>query len=399
MADDHTILDFPFPAPYSVEIDPTYARLRSSSPVTRVRLPSGDLVWLVTRYDDVKFVHQDPRFSRALASRPGAPALVPGLSVPTMLLCMDPPEHSRIRRLLGKAFTSRRVEQLRPAVQATVDRLVAAMIEQGSPADLIGGLAEPLPLTIITEMLGVPDPDRELFGRAINGNLKVRGGPDADNDAPRLSRYLAELIDVKRRSPADDVLSAMIQATDDGNRLSEAELISNAALLILGGFDSTKSVLGNSVVALLRRRSQLDLLLADGGLMDNAVEELLRYSPAAISGLVRIAAEDVTIAGVAIPAGDAVLCVEASANRDDRVFGDADRLDITRSSASSHMSFGYGPHYCLGAALARLELTTALRAVLTSMPGLTLAVPEDELVWEPDIFVRTLKSLPVAWDR
>ncbi|WP_326438176.1 cytochrome P450 [Streptomyces sp. H27-D2] len=360
--------------------------------------------WLISRYADVRAAMADPRLSRAQACGPDAPRVGGTMhTTPEMIISMDAPEHARLRKLVAGAFTSRRVELMRPRVQQVVDELLDEMEEKGAPSDLVPQLALPLPLTVIGELLGVPPEDLrkfEVWARAFATVDDRAGGEESLNGLARLSEYIVGLIADKRAEPTDDMLSALIQARDDDDRLSEPELVTFGFTLIGAGFDTTANQLANSLLALVaHHRDQWQLLAEDPSRIPTAVEELLRHVnlfATDTSGFPRIAAEDMEIAGVKIAAGDAVLISLASANRDETVFPDPDRLDLARTP-NPHISFGHGIHYCLGKQLGRMEMEIALEGLVRRFPDLRLAVPEGELPWHAGEINHTVTSLPVTW--
>jgi cytochrome P450 len=387
---------FPFPTPLSRDDEPDLARLRAESPVAKVRLASGHDAWLITRHEDCRMVMSDARFSRALTARPDAPSLTPAIQAPTMLTSMDPPAHTRVRRLVNKAFTYRAIERARPRVTEIVDGLLDGMAEQDRPVDLIRWLAEPLPRTVICELLGLPPGEREPLDRFLD-----YFGPDTEQPPPAVvtgaMAFLGEMIELKRRHPGDDLLSALVEAHEGGDRLTKDELLMTTLLLFAAGQDTTRNQLSNSLVTLFRHPDQMGLLRAKPELAPAAVEELLRYTRITQAGLVRIATADVEVAGVTVRAGEAVIPLAHSANRDAAVFDRPDELDLTRRDAGAHIAFGHGTHFCAGSALARMELQVALGRLLARFPTLAPAVPLEELTWAPGQVLRTLTALPVTW--
>ncbi|MFF4403256.1 cytochrome P450 [Streptomyces sp. NPDC001404] len=390
---------FPFAVEDPVEPPPEYAGLLARRPVSRVTIPTGDRVWLVTRHKDVRRLLADQRFSREAITGPGAPRLLPIARDSKSIFVMDPPEHSRLRRLVSRAFAPRRIEQLRPGIERLAAELVDGMVAAGPPADLVAGLAQPLPITVICHMLGVPYEDVGRFREWTDIMLsydrdrhqEVLAARDSIND------YLTRLIAEKRARPTDDLLMVLIDATEDGDRLSDEELLAFGYTLLGAGYHATTAGLVHAVLTLLRRPDRLARLRAEPALLPAAVEELLRRSQAGGGlGALRIATEDVEIAGVRIAAGEAVLPLITAANRDGTVFEDPDGLLLDRAS-NPHLAFGHGIHHCLGAQLGRVELTAALGALLARMPGLRPAVEETELVWSSGLAFSRPRELPVAW--
>ncbi|MCO8303475.1 cytochrome P450 [Streptomyces hygroscopicus] len=391
---------FPFPIRSALDPSPEYARLRAEKPVSRVTLPSGDTAWIVTRYEDVRFVFNDARFSRQAATRPEAPKLMPGVEGdPDSIVSKDAPDHTRLRRLVAPAFTVRRIEGMREGIQSTVDGLLDTMEEAGKPGDVVSSLAGPLPIITICDLLGVPPADRDRFREW--SDTMFRTSPDELETAVgarnALIGYLAAMVQERRAKPADDLLGVLIAARDNDDRLSERELISFAGGLIVAGYETTANRLANAVLVLLRNPDQLELLRADPELIADAVEELLRFIPGgAAGGLMRVAVEDVEVGGELIRAGDGVIAITNSANRDESVWDSPDRFDIIRKPGS-HTSFGHGIHHCVGAQLARLELQIGIGTLLRRFPGLRLAVPEAELPWKKNVVIHALEALPVTW--
>ncbi|GHF65524.1 cytochrome P450 [Streptomyces mashuensis] len=390
---------FPFTAPDPVAPPPEYAQLLRDRPVVRARIPSGDPVWLVARHEDVRRVLSDRRFSREAITAPGAPRLLPIAEGSKSVFVMDPPEHTRLRRLVAGAFSPARMRALRPEVERLADELVTAMAKEGPPADLMAGLAGPLPITVICRLLGVPYEDVGRFRAWTDIMLSFAHGRREEVVAARqaLSQYLTGLIAAKRARPTDDVLMALIEAADDGDRLDDEELLAFGYTLLGAGYHATTAGLTHAVLALLRRPGELRRLRERPELLPAAVEELLRTSQAGGGlGALRIATEDVELSGVRIAAGEAVLPLINAANRDPAVFTDPDTLCLDRE-LNPHLSFGHGIHHCLGAQLGRMELQAGLAALLRILPGLRLAVPETELTWSAGLAFARPDALPVTW--
>nr|WP_188300982.1 cytochrome P450 [Streptomyces sp. CBMA156] len=379
-----------------------YTRLRAGTPVHRVVGPDGLPFWLVTRYQDVRQALADPRF--ALDKAHAAPGNYRGFALPPALdanlLNMDPPDHTRIRRLVSQAFTPRRVAALREPVEKVAGQLLDA-IEPLGRADLLATYAAPLPITVICDLLGVPEDDRHDF-RAWTDSLIT-----PDPDRPEAARaavkamlgFFTGLIERKRAEPADDLLSDLIAARDDqgaGGRLGEDELTSLAFLILFAGYENTVHLIANAVLALLTHPGQLAALRAEPELIGAAVEEFARFDGPAPLAIRRFPREPVTIGGVTVPAGETVLLALGSANRDPGQFTDPDRLDLHRRE-TGHLALGHGIHYCLGAPLARMETALALTALLRRFPGLALDVPVERLRHRPTLRARGLLELPVRY--
>ncbi|BCK59324.1 cytochrome P450 [Nocardia wallacei] len=391
---------YPFGEPVRLDMNPLMTKLQREEPVARIRLPYGGEGWLVTRYEDARLVLADRRFSRAAAAdREDVPRTTPVPARSDSLLSMDPPEHTRLRKLVAKAFTGRRVEQLRPRTREIVTERLAALERSGAPADLVQHFALPLPVTVICEMLGVPPRDQHRFRDFSDMMLSTTAYTREQITAGRIGfeEYLAELIGQRRAHPTDDLLGALVAARDNDDRLSEKELVNLGITLLIAGHETTANQIANFVYLLLTERRYWELLQVRPDLLPGAVEELLRFVQLGAGGSSpRIATEDVRLGGVTVRAGEAVFVNTPTANRDETVFDHADELDLTRAH-NPHVAFGYGPHHCLGAQLARLELQLAIGALLQHFPTLRLAVPSDEVAWKSGLLVRGPRSLPVTW--
>ncbi|MGW7787798.1 cytochrome P450 family protein [Streptomyces tricolor] len=402
MSQQPVLLPYADPA-FVADPFPLYRRLREDGPVRRVVIAGGLDAWLVTRYEDALAALSDPRLSSDVrdASDPRLIAQLPEFERESMLSTMlraDPPDHTRLRRLVSKAFTARRVAELEPRIQEITDRLLDAVVPAGR-ADLVADFALPLPVTVICELLGVPVEDRHDFQRWTDAML-LRGQelPDpavVDEAWRRMRAYVTALMEAKRAHPEDDLLSALISAHDEEQRLSHDELIAMTFLLLVAGYVTTVNLIGGGIAALLAHPDQLALLRDRPELLPDAIEEFLRYDGPVSPGIARFAREDVEIAGVTVPRGATVVIASAIADRDPARFPEPDRLDITRRD-NGHLAFGHGIHYCLGAPLARLEGRIAIGTVLRRLPDLALAVPPAELPWRPG-GLRGPARLPVAF--
>ena len=393
-------INYPFGEYDRLNPSPEQVGKGDGEPLVRVRLPYGGDGWLARRYEDVKVVLADPRFSRAVAFGKDVPRSTSFINDQPGILDMDPPDHTRLRRLAAKAFTAKRVELLRPRTQEIIDGLLDKMIAAGSPADLMDSFSWPLPITVICELLGVPVEDRTKFRVWTDAMLAITAfTPEQIVDSRQQMReYMAGLIAERRREPAEDLLTALIKARDEEDRLSEMEMVNFAVGLLVAGHETTANQFGNFMYSLLTHPGELAKLRADLTLVDSAVEEMLRHTPlgGASSGFPRIATEDLELGGVTVRAGDAVFVDVTAANRDPRVFKNPDDLDVTRE-VNPHIGFGHGVHHCLGAQLARLELRMALATVLRRFPDLSFAVDETEISWKHGRAVRGLQALPVTW--
>lgn len=390
----------PFTATGPGERHAAYAALAATGPVHRIALPDGAPAWLVTGHDEVREAFTDPRLTK-LSPGPISPAeaqLPPDVytAMNNHMLRLDPPAHTRLRRLVAAAFTRRRVEQLAPRVQEITDRLLDEM-SRSATVDLIAAFAYPLPMTVICELLGVPEEGRAEF-RGWSNTI-IAGSLPAPQEwvaaANAMIGYVREVLAVKRAEPADDLLSALVGIRDGADRLSEDELTSMVFLLLVAGHETTVNLIGNGVHALLTHPGQLALLRAEPERLDAAVEELLRFDGPVQVGTFRWTTDPVHIGSTMIPAGELVILGLLAANRDPRRVADPAGLDIGRSQ-SPHLAFGHGIHHCIGAPLARLEGRIALGSLLARFPELRLAVPPDQLTWGPGILMHGLSALPVA---
>ncbi|MEU7015611.1 cytochrome P450 [Streptomyces sp. NPDC046385] len=416
MPDEPPAASVPPPAPelftweFATDPYPAYAWLREHAPVHRAKLPSGVEAWLVTRYADARQALADQRLSKNPAHH-DEPAHAKGKTgIPgerkaelmTHLLNIDPPDHTRLRRLVSKAFTPRRVAEFAPRVQELTDRLIDAFVEKGS-ADLIHEFAFPLPIYAICDLLGVPSEDQDDFRDWAGMMIRHGGGPRGGvaRSVKKMRGYLLELIHKKREAPGDDLISGLIKASDHGEHLTENEAAAMAFILLFAGFETTVNLIGNGVYALLRnpdQRARLQDSIAAGetGLLETGVEELLRYDGPVEMATWRFATQALTIGGQEIPAGDPVLVVLAAADRDPARFEGPDTLDLARRD-NQHLGYGHGIHYCLGAPLARLEGQTALATLLTRLPDLRLGADPAELRWRGGLIMRGLRTLPVEF--
>jgi cytochrome P450 len=373
-----------------------YALLREEGPVRQV-IMAGVPGWLVTSYDDARALLGDPRlgkdYSRIAGILPPSAAGVYATPLASTMLASDPPDHTRLRKLVTKAFTAQAVARLCPVIEQTADELLDAMATEAT-ADLLPAYALPLPIAVISHMLGVPAADQGLFRDWTLSFVSIRP-PEVLAEAERqLSAFLAAHIKDKRARPGDDLLSRLSQVADEGSHLSDQELLRMAFLLLTAGFETTVNLIANGVLSLLRNPAQLALLRSDPALLPDAVEEFLRYEGPVHVATYRFTKEPVHAGGAHIPPGQIVLISLLAANRDERRFPDPDRLDITRPAAG-HVAFGHGIHRCVGAPLARLEGRVAIGKLLSRFPELTLATEPDELRWRSSTLMHGLHSLPV----
>ncbi|GAB2470374.1 cytochrome P450 family protein [Streptomyces incanus] len=395
------------------DIDPAadpyaaYAALRAKGPVHRVPVvPAGGDSWLVVTHEAVRRALTDPRLRNDIRYS-AAWETDGGHAVGRNMLQSDPPQHTRLRRLVAGHFTPGRIAGLRPRIEAVARELLAELPEQGT-ADLVSGYALPLPVTVICEVLGVPVADRTAFHTWSNELVMPTSEEAAAGSADALTGYLTELIAEKTRAPDDSLLAALAAAAADTSAgplpepgaggLTSEELLGMAFLLLVAGHETTVNLISATLHSLLTHPDQLARLRADPSLTGGAVEESLRYNSPVHAGAFRFAAEPLNLAGTHIDAGDAVLVSLAAASLDPLAFPDPDRFDITRRPRG-HLGFGHGPHHCLGAPLARAEATIALRLLLDRYSSLTFATDPTDLVWRTSTLLRGLKELPLRLGR
>ncbi|MEU5718126.1 cytochrome P450 [Streptomyces sp. NPDC020403] len=379
-----------------------YNVLRSEAPVREIIAPGGTKVWLVTRYDDAKSVLNDNRLSKNIEvgqeviqrNTDGETGMVFASELAAHMMNADPPDHTRLRKQVNKVFTQRAVEKLGPRIEKITTDLLDAM-EGQDQVDLMRAFAYPLPMAVICELLGVPAGDQERFQGWVPTQLS--GGDDPESMAKattELLTYLYELVESKRTTPADDLLTGLVRSSDEG-KLNTKELVSMAFLLLVAGNETTVNLIGNGAFALLRHPDQLAALRADRSLMPGAVEEFLRYESPVNTSSLRFTTEPIEVDGVVIPKGELVVVALTSANRDESQFQNAGSLDIKRP-AGANLSFGHGIHYCVGAQLARLEAQIAFDRLIERFPDIQLAADPEELRWQPGTALRGLRSLPVT---
>ncbi|GAB4210492.1 MAG: cytochrome P450 [Roseiflexaceae bacterium] len=392
---------------FKAEAYRAYEELRKAGAVQRVRMPNGREVWMVTRYEEALTVLRDPRF--VVERRNAAPeqekkaAWFPMLQTSRMLSetlpSLDPPKHTRLRKLVQQAFTPRLVEQHRLRIQQIADGLIDAVEPRGQ-MDLISDYANPLPVTVISELLGFPPEDSHKFRgwteAIVGGTPSPERLQQLQESTQAFIEYCQALFAQRRANPSDDLISGLLQAEEEGDKLSEEELFSMVVLLVIAGHETTVNLIGNGMLALLTNPEQLELLRQQPELLPLAVEEFLRYDCPAEAGAMRYASQDLELGGQQIQRGDQMLIMFTSINRDEQRFEQADRLDVSRAE-NKHLAFGHGIHYCLGAPLARLEGQIAFGTLLRRLPHLRLAVPITELIWRTSPLVRGLKALPVTF--
>ena len=380
-----------------------YALVRDEGPVHQVELPLGTKGWVITRYPEARAALNDARLSKDAegfmrlmrAQQPDLPPPADGNQMFRHMLNADPPDHTRLRKLVTKVFTARRIEELRPRVQEISDALLATMLAKAGdgPMDLLDEYAFPLPITVICELLGVPHEAHDDFRKWSNAAISSGPRDEAQAAERAMGEYLGRLVEAKRAEPADDLVSALIRASDDEDQLSSGEVLAMIFLLMVAGHETTVNLIGNGLLALLRNPGQLAALRADRTLLPSAIEEFLRFDGPLNLATFRFTAEPIELGGVTIPKDEFVVISLLAANRDPRQYSDPDRFDVTR--APSHVAFGHGIHFCLGAPLARMEADIAFTGLLDQFTDIELAVPVEELRYRPSSLMHGLAQLPV----
>jgi cytochrome P450 len=392
------VLDYPLRAPAALEPPTEWTSLRQGCPIAHVRLPSGDSAVLLTRYDDVRQVLADPRFTRQLGKEGAARISEEGGVFESEEAASLTEGHERWRRLLAKSFTARRVSAMQPEIEAMANQLLDDMIRQGPPADLLAGLGFPLPVWVICVLLGIPQIDRDKLAFWSNAMLNMTQftRQEMQTAQAEFSEYMMGHIAAKRAKPGEDLLSELIAAVDEGHPLTEQELMMIGQGILVAGHETTSNTIAKMMGMLLADRQRWEQLVADPSLVRTAVEEALRFDANAGFGLPRFITEDIEVAGQKVPSGTTVICNMAAANRDERAFDRADTMDLRRSP-NAHLTFGAGPYSCVGQALARTELQTVLNVLLRRLPTLELAVPVEQLARREGLVIGGLERVPVRW--
>jgi cytochrome P450 len=404
MSPNDPALRLPLPADGPLQAPAEWQRLRQKCPVATVELPSGDKATYLTRYDDIKALLSDPRFVRPTAADGAARIAPEGAGGPvadgdSSLGLADRGEaHLQWRRHVGKYLTAKRVTALRPGMVAIAESLIDDLVEHGQPGDLKARVGFPLPVYVICDLLGAPAEDRDRFSYWSDAFLNVGrySAEEARASHTEFSRYMSELIAAKRAEPGDDLISNLIRDSAEGEGLSDELLLTTGMGLLVAGHETTANMIGKMVSMLLADRTRWERLLADPSLVRTAVDEVLRFDANFGFGVRRYLGEDVNVGGEILPGGTTVICSLSAANRDERVFAEPQEMDLTRTP-NPHMTFGAGPHACLGQSLARTELQVVLEALLRRLPTLRLAVPVEELQRVEGLLVGGLLTVPVRW--
>jgi cytochrome P450 len=384
---------------------PVYARMRAETPVYKNEDASGNRWWLLTRYEDSVNFLKDDRYTKEEMRVPGRDPRQrnqmqeAAAAINHHMLMADPPDHTRLRGLVHKAFTPRIISELTPRIQSIADGLLDK-VEGQSGMELIRDYAVPLPVTVIAELLGVPAEDQATFRRwsqtIIVGSVTGRDMENVGIASLEFIMYFHDMFDKRRADPKDDLISALVQVEEAGDKLDTQELISMVFLLLVAGHETTVNLIGNGSLALLRHPDQMEKLRANPDLIKTAVEEMLRYDGPIGESTVRWALEDIDLNGHKIAAGDMVFALLLAANRDPEAFENPDLFDITRNP-NKHLAFGHGIHYCLGAPLARIEGAIAINTLLRRLPKLRLAVNPDDLKWNETLLLHGMSAMPVEF--
>ncbi|KYG10679.1 cytochrome [Sorangium cellulosum] len=396
------VLEYPFRAPNAVEPPEEWAKLRKGCPVAHVRLPSGDEAVLVTRYDDVRHVLSDPRFTRNL-SQEGAARITANeggsaFESEAAAEISAGEQHERWRRFISRWFTVKRISAMQQSIEAMANQLIDTMVAKGPPADLVSELAFPLPVWVIAEILGISVDERDKLATWSNAMLTLTQFTQAEVDEAQaeFTEYLMGHIAKKRAQPGDDLLSDLIRAADQGEQISEKVLLLTAQGVLVAGHETTSNMIAKMVAMLLSDRKRWEQLVAEPSLVRTAVEEALRFDANAGFGLPRFITEDIELSGTKVPRGTTIICNMAAANRDEKAFERADDMVLSRAP-NPHIAFGAGGHSCVGQALARTELQTALSVLLRRLPSLDLAVAPGDLPRREGLLVGGIERLPVRW--
>ncbi|NJK32575.1 MAG: cytochrome P450 [Deltaproteobacteria bacterium] len=390
--------EYPFRSPGPLDPPEEWAKLREGCPIAHVRLPSGDKAVLLTRYGDVRQVLS--RFDRDLAHEGAARISTNeggGIFEDEKAASLNQ-DHMRWRRVLAKSFTVKRISSMQSRIEAMAEQLLDDMIRQGPPADLLASLGFPLPVWVICELLGVPDVDRNKLAYWSNAMLSLTQYTQQEIDAAQaeFNEYFAAHIARRRADPGEDLLSELITAVDEGQTLTELELMTIGQGVLVAGHETTSNMIAKMMAMLLSDRSLWEQLVADRSLVRGAVEEVLRFDANAGFGLPRFITEDIEIAGQTLAKGTTVICSMAAANRDAQTFERADTMDLRRAP-NAHLTFGAGPHSCVGQALARTELQTVLHVLLRRLPTLELAIASSDLPRREGLLIGGLERVPVRW--
>jgi cytochrome P450 RapN len=401
-SDPNELPAYPIISHNDISLDPRYLELQQGLPF-KAKMPFGEPIWIATRYDDVKFVYGDRKFGKGPGIGRDTPRMH-GMDIgtdPSRLDNMDPPNHTRVRRLASAAFTPAKIRDMTGWIQGMADELLDDIEKAGKGADFMELFAWQLPLRVVTGILGAADEQIPSFKHWVDDMTGVDSTMEQRIQAHHdLGDAVSELINERRTAPKEDLLSVLVQARENDDRLSEQELQNIAMTLFLGGFETTAAQLGSTVWTLMKHRDRWEELRDERDLMDAALEELWRWIPSFRHGspMIRWAFEDVELpSGQVIPANEPVLAEHQIANRDESAFPHAQEIDFHRSDPNPHLALAWGSHRCMGAHLANLEVEITLSSLLDRFPNLELTVPADDITWSPKTFLRSCEVLPVTW--
>lgn len=402
VADDEQAVAYPFDEPRGLEIHEKYTELLGHQGMCPVQPPYGTWTYLAVKHADVRTVLADPRFSRANSVSEDEPRVHPFVPRADALVAMDPPEHTRLRKALTGAFTYRRMTALAPSVQKIADDLLDEITGAGAPADLVTSFAQPMSIKVMCELLGVPFDDRDKFAGWAEASLSTassgRTVEEINSARNEMFSYLAALAARRQQQPEADLLSVLAQANAEGDKLSFTEMLGLGSSVLVAGHETTANQISSFVWVLLKDRKLWQQLVNDPDLVPHAVEELLRVAPVmATAGFSRIAMADVEVGDQLVRAGERAMPALFAANTDPAVFENPAEVDFHRENVGLHVAFSYGAHHCPGNQLARMELQTALRSLLTRMPGMVLAEPAEQTPWRKAVLSRGPARLLVTW--
>lgn len=398
MTEAHTVPPLPMTRTCPFDPPPEYKQLRVDQPISRVRTPRGDLAWLVTRHQDIRAILTDKRFSSDPLAQ-GYPSYLSGdvAPPPGFFMQMDAPVHNRLRDLVIKEFKNSHVEILRPRMQSIVDNMIDEMLKLPPPVDFVTVMALPTASLIICELLGVPYQDSPFIQSRTDTVLdRSRTAEESQTAAIELMMYFDRIVSEKENNPSDDLLGRLLADPANHDRASHQEMVGIAALLLLGGYDTMAQVMGLGTLTLLQHPDQLAQFQQDPQLAETLIDELVRYLSVNHAGLPRAATADVEVSGQLIKAGEGVLVMLNSGNRDESVYANPDAFDIHRKT-NNHVGFGHGLHKCIGAAFARAELQIAFTTLFKRIPDLQLATSVDALAFRHEMVLYGLKGMPVTW--
>ncbi|OUL60975.1 cytochrome P450 [Flavobacterium sp. AJR] len=404
----HVPLDF-YDESFIANPELTFQKLRNIAPIQQITLGDEFPIWLISKYDDVTNMLRDPRFVKSLnnsqtlnneSSKEKAKRTTAAYILRRWhMLSSDPPQHTRLRGFTQKAFTPKIVAEMRPRIQQITDELIDKIYDN-KKMDFLDDFAYPLPFTVIIELLGIPIEDQEKLRRwsdvLIESHITDKNKQSLNESSEAFIDYMKNILDLRRKKPGNDLISAFLKLEEAEDHMTEDELYASILLLIIAGHETTLNLISNGMHALLSHPDQLELLKNNPKLIHSAIEEMLRYNSPLFASTMRLAAEDITIKGITIKKGEGALALFSSANQDEAMFNDSLRFDITREN-NKHLAFGHGIHFCMGAALARLECEIAINTILNRLPNLRFDKEAKVLKWRPSNIIRGLHKFPVVF--